>query len=93
MERDFFSRLIHTAGMTVAKEERERAIVKIKRHSDGQNYVHKTLSESLLSNYKFLFSLGIGPKVKGYVGGEIILEEVLPLHKATRSDLPGDILS
>jgi hypothetical protein len=65
--------------------------VKYKIHSDGKTYVHKKGSTKVNDQFKTLSNLGIGAIVKGYVGGEVIMEEVLPLHKCKKSDLPHNI--
>lgn len=59
--------------------------VKVKRHSNGKLYVHKKASENKYNNYKILYSKGIGVELRGYKDGEIIMKEVLALHKATKS--------
>ena len=81
--------VISSSGCTIGAYK-SKTEVKIKRHSNGKEYVHKKASENKYNNFKLLYSIGVGVKVYHYKDNEVVMHKVTPLHKATKSDIPLD---
>lgn len=64
--------------------------VKYVGHTGGITLVHKICDRNAYEKFKKLQALGIGPMIKGYSDGAVVMEEVIPLHKCNKGDLPDN---
>lgn len=87
------SSIAPSSSAVTIKTTKGKSGVKTKKHSDGSLYVHKSANSEIYENYKKLDSLGIGVHVKGHTHGEIIMKEVVALHKATKAEIPANSIT